>query len=83
MGINSPLGKREQDARVNKALRDAERMRTLEKAQDADGEARMGSLLNAATVRLRWLVAPAQRAVDVIRTRLVWSIHSVIGFGFC
>jgi hypothetical protein len=70
MGINSPLGKWEQDARVNKALHDAERMRMQEKAKDADGEARLGSLLNAASLRLRWLAAPAQRAVDVIRTSL-------------
>ena len=70
MGINSPLGKWEQDARVNKALHDAERMRTLEKAQDADGATRLGSLLNAASVRLRWLAAPAQRAMDAIRTWL-------------
>jgi hypothetical protein len=70
MWMNSPLGKWEQDARVKKAIDDAERMRTLEEASNADGAARIGSLLNAASVRLRWLATPIQRAVDVVRTWL-------------
>ena len=70
MWINSPLGKWEQEARVNKALHDAERMRTPEEPEDADGAAGIGSLLNAASVRLRWLAAPTQSAADVIRTWL-------------
>jgi hypothetical protein len=70
MWMNSPLGKWDQDARVNKALVDAERIRTLEEAEDADGAARDGSLLNAASVRLRWLWASIQRAAAVIRTWL-------------
>jgi hypothetical protein len=73
MWINSPLGKWEQEARVNKALRDAERMRALEEAEEADGAARIGSLLNAASVRLHWLAAPTRRAADVIQTWLAAS----------
>jgi hypothetical protein len=67
MWMNSPLGKWEQDSRVKQALADAERMGMLEEANNADGAARSGRLLNAASVRLRWLALPAQRAVDVIR----------------
>jgi hypothetical protein len=70
MWINSPLGKWEQESRVDKALDDAERMRMLEEAKDADGAAGSGGLLKAAGVGPRWLAAATQRAVEVIRTWL-------------
>ena len=70
MWINSPLGKWEQEARVDKAQQDAERMRMQEKAKDADGAARSGSLLNAASVGVHRLAAAAERAADVIRAWL-------------
>ena len=70
MWINSPLGKWEQEARVNKALRDAKRMR----AQDADGEAGgtagRGGLLVAASAHLHWLAVRSRGAVQSIQMRL-------------
>jgi len=70
MWINSPLGKWEQETRVNEALRSAERIRALEEAGDADGPARWGGLLQAISVRLHWLAARTRAAVDSIQTSL-------------
>jgi hypothetical protein len=59
MWINSPLSKWDQDALVNKALRDAERRRTLAAAGDADGGT-MGA-------GLRWPADLTRRTVDVLQ----------------
>ena len=67
MWINSPLGKWEQDARVNEALRSAERIRAQEEAGDADGAARRGGPLEAASARLHSLVARTRAAVEGIQ----------------
>ena len=63
MWMNSPLGKWEEEARVNKALQDAERMRAQEEGGDADGAARSGGLL-------QWLAARSHGAVESIQLRL-------------
>ena len=73
MWINSPLGKWEQEVRVNKALRGAERMRAQEEVGDAGGAARVGSSLDAAGVSLQLLVARAGGAVEVIQAWLATS----------
>jgi hypothetical protein len=70
MWINSPLGKWEQDARVNEALRRAERIRAQEEAGDADGAARRGGLLEAASARLHRLAARTRGAIEGIQTSL-------------
>jgi hypothetical protein len=70
MWINSPLGKWEQEDRVNKALDDAERMRTQEEDGDAGGTAGRGGLLVAASARLHWLAARTRGAVQSIQMRL-------------
>jgi hypothetical protein len=66
MWMNSPLGKWEQEARVNEALRSAERMRAQEEAGD-DGAARRGGLLMAAGVWLHWLAGRTRGAVESIQ----------------
>jgi hypothetical protein len=70
MWINSPLGKWEQEARVNKALQDAERLRAQEAGNDADGAAWSGGLLITASARLDWLAARTRVAVQSIQMRL-------------
>jgi hypothetical protein len=70
MWINSPLGKWEQDARVDEALRSAERMRAQEEAGDAGGAARRGGLLEAASARLHRLAARTRGAIEAIQTSL-------------
>ena len=70
MWINSPLGKWEQDTRVNDALRSAERMRALEEAGYERSAARRGGLLEAASARLHWLAARTRGAVEGIQTSL-------------
>jgi hypothetical protein len=70
MWINSPLGKWEQENRVNKALQDAERLRAGEEDGDADGEARSGGLLNVASGGFHWLAARTRGAVESIQSRL-------------
>ena len=72
MWINSPLGKWEQEARVNKALLDAERMRAQEAGGDA-GAAWSGGLLTGASARLLWLAACTRGAVESIQMRLAAS----------
>jgi hypothetical protein len=68
MWMNSPLGKWEQEARVNEALRDAERIRAQEEAGDADGATRRGGPLKAVSARLHWLAARARGAVESTQT---------------
>jgi hypothetical protein len=70
MWINSPLGKWEQENRVNKALDDAERMRVQGEAGDDGGTAGRGGLLNAASVGLHWLAAHTRAAVESVQMRL-------------
>jgi hypothetical protein len=71
MSINSPLGKWEQDTRVNEALRAAERMRAQEVAGDADGAASTGGLVNVASAGLHWLAARTGAAVESVQMWLV------------
>ena len=54
MWINSALGKRDQNALVEKALGDAERRRMLEAGRGAGEESRIGELFSSATARLGW-----------------------------
>ena len=68
--MNSPLGKWEQDARVRKALQDAERLRAQEEGSDDGGTAGRGGLLAAARARLHWLAARSRGAVESIQMRL-------------
>jgi hypothetical protein len=70
MWMNSPLGKWEQETRVDEALRDAERMRAQEEAGDADGAARRGGPLNIASVALHWLTAGTRGTIENIQTWL-------------
>jgi hypothetical protein len=70
MWINSPLGKWEQDTRVNEALRSAERIRAQEETGDAAGAAGRGGLLEAASVWVHWLAARTREAVESIQTSL-------------
>lgn len=68
MWMNSPLPKWDQDARVKKAHRDAERLRVEEEAGDADGEAKRDTPL-VAEGGLHWLAARARAAVESMQTR--------------
>jgi hypothetical protein len=70
MWINSPLGKREQDTRVNEALRKAERMRAQEEAGDAEGTTSRGGPLEAASVWAHWLAARTRGAIEGIQRSL-------------
>ena len=71
MWITSPLGKWEQETRMDKALRDAERMRAQEEGHDAGSRAGFGSVLRAAgdpyaVVRVRQCRRAAHVGADVI-----------------
>ena len=68
--MNSPLGKWEQEDRVNKALQDAERLRAQEEAGDASAETSRGGLLVAAGAGLHWLAAHARGTIQSIQMRL-------------
>jgi hypothetical protein len=70
MWINSPLGKWEQENRVNKALEDVERLRAQEEGGDAGGTAGRGGLLAAASAGLHWLAVRTRGAVQSIQMRL-------------
>lgn len=67
MWINSPLGKWEQENRVNKALDDAARMRAQEKDLHVSDSARRGSLLGAASAPLLWFAAATRETVQSIQ----------------
>ena len=70
MWINSPLGKWDQDALVEKALGDAERRRMLEASRgDWEGH-RIGDILSAPVRRLGRHATPMHRAMDTVRSML-------------
>ena len=66
MWINSPLGKWEQDARVNQALRDAEQRRAHQATEDAGLDAPSATLIRSVRAGLRWHVDLARRALGLI-----------------
>lgn len=66
MWINSPLGKWEQDARVNQALRDAQRRRAHQATEDAGLGAPSATLIRSVSARLRWHVDLARRALGLV-----------------
>jgi hypothetical protein len=70
MWMNSPLGKWEQETRVEKALRDAARMRTQEAAGDGGGTAWRARLLNAARLRCARLPMRTRGAIEGVQTSL-------------
>jgi hypothetical protein len=74
MWINSPLGKWDQDARVEKALGDAERRRTLEAGRGAVEGYRIGEPGRSAIARLGWQEASISRAANAVRSVLE-SLH--------
>ena len=74
MWINSPLGKWDQNALVEKALGDAERRRMLEAGRGAGEESRIGELFSSAIARLGWQEASIGRAANAARSVLE-SLH--------
>jgi hypothetical protein len=74
MWINSPLGKWDQDAFVEKALGDAERRRMLEAGRGAGEASRIGELLSTAISCLGWQEAPITRSANAVRSVLE-SLH--------
>ena len=74
MWINSPLGKWDQNALVEKALGDAERRRMLEAGRGAGEEPRIGELLSSAISRLGWQEASIIRAANAVRS-VLGSLH--------
>lgn len=70
MWINSALGQWDQDARLQSALRDADRRRMLGAAGGSDAGGGIGSLLNSTSARLHRQVDLARRAVNLIWPRL-------------
>jgi hypothetical protein len=74
MWINSPLGRWEQNARVETALGAAERMRPLEGASGDDAEGRLGGMRILEKVKLPWQAVPVNRAADAMRSILI-ALH--------